>query len=442
MFLDNSLAPALVELRSLRSGESQPEITVSVVEAEPEALPDHPGEGSSARLVGRLRRDAAGFWLEGPGGGSLARLRNGLEGGLDAYLDRVIAVSGPLFAPEAATDSFLLIVQRVDRLFDVAIRILPGEGGPALETYPSVTIGKSTDQYSLVSQINAGEKQSHWVRARVLDKATVLRLPRGRSLLRFLDCDPDRYDRAVFDEAHFAGGVCIERGIFNISRFNNSPPEETTPVFASSAPLTEPEVEICLSWVEHRPGAFQVILPADLPEKFGGRFNRSRFGRYSAQPESYDHVVTEPVADEDHIVKRLNTGSELVQAKIVSRVPLGWAPSPMPFRKPRFLTLGSEETPARIYLSEEGVDGFIEIRARTEGDWGNAISVTARKVGPALFEVTVAYSGAVFELARKIASGPDLPDLVLDVLKPAPVGVLLAKAAGVRASVLRVGEPE
>lgn len=111
----------------------------------------------------------------------------------------------------------------------------------------------------------------------------------------------------------------------------------------------------------------------------------------------------------------------------------------MPFRKPRLLTLGSEETPARIYLTEEGIDGALEIRARSEGDWGNAISISARKAGPALFEVTVAYTGAVFEMARQIVSGPDLPDLVLDVLKPAPVGVLLAKAAGIRTSVTRVG---
>jgi len=272
-----------------------------------------------------------------------------------------------------------------------------------------------------------------------LNKANVLRLPRGRSFWRFLDCDPDRYNQVSFDEAHFAGAACAEGGIFNISRFDYSPPERSQAVFASSAPSADPEVEVSLNWVEHRPGAFQVSLPADLPEKFGGLFNQGRFGRRSAQPEIYDHVVTEPVTDEDHIVKRLNAGSELVQAKIVARVPLGWAPFPMPFRRPRFLTLGSEETPARIYLSDEGIDGFVEIRARTEGEWGNAVSVSARKVGPALFEVTVAYNGAVFELARQIVSGPELPDLVLDVLKPAPVGVLLAKAAGIRTSVTRAG---
>jgi hypothetical protein len=287
------------------------------------------------------------------------------------------------------------------------------------------------------------------VRARLFEKAAVLRLPRGRSRWRYLDCDPDRYNQDDFNRAYFAGGGCKERGVFNISRFANSPPEMGVAVFASAAPSTDPEVEVSMSWVEYRPGSFQVRLPADLPEKFGGRFNLGRFGRRSATPEIYSNVVTEPPSDDNHLVKRIKADSQIVQAKIVSRVPLGWAPNPMPFRKPRNLTLGSEETPARIYLSEEGIDGFIEIRARTEGEWGNGISISARKVGPALFDVTIAFEGARFEVARRIVRGPDvkdpdvkdpeLPELVLDVLKPAPVGVMLAKAAGIHAGVTREG---
>jgi hypothetical protein len=441
--LDNYLDQDLVELRSLRSGQNQPKISVSVLEASLTQQPFPAGDGSVARLIGRMRENSSGLWLEGPDGHALASLRNGIEGGLNAYRDSVVAVEGPLFAPAVEGEPYLIIAESVDRLFDVTIRIVTSGGSPISEGYSSVTIGSEMNQYSLVSQINSGPNPSPWIRASLLEKANVLRLPRGRSLWRYLDCDSDRFDDAVFDQAHFAGGVCIERGIFDVSRFNNSPPEDIQTVFTSLPPLTDPEVELTMTWLEHRPGAFEVILPADLPEKFGGRFDQGRFGRSSDQPEIYERLVTEPATDDNHIVRRLNAGSELVQAKIVTgAVPLGWTPIPIPFRKPRFLTLGSEETPARIYFSEEGIDGFIEIRARTEGEWGNGISVSARKAGPALFDVTVAYDGAVFELARKIASGPDLPDLVLDVLQPAPVGVLLAKAAGIRVSVKREGTIE
>jgi len=442
LLLDNSLEQNLVELRSLRSGQNQPKINVSVVEASLIQQPSPPGDGSVVSMIGRVRENASGLWLEGPDGHVVSQLRNGIQGGLDAYRDSVVVVKGPMFAPAVEGDPYLLIVESVDRLFDVTIQIITKEGKPILESYVSVTIGGDIDEDSLVSKINGGQNPSQWIRARLLEKANVLRLPRGRSLWRYLDCTSDRFDDAVFDQAHFAGGICIERGIFDVSRFNNSPPEDIQTVFTSLPPLTDPEVKVAMTWMEHRRGAFEVHLPADLPEKFGGRFDQGRFGRSSNQPELYERLVTEPATDDNHIVKRLNSRSELVRAKIVAGVPLGWTPNAIPFRKPRFLTLGSEETPARIYFSEEGIDGFIEIHARTEGDWGNGISVSARKAGPALFDVTVAYDGAVFELARKIASGPDLPDLVLDVLQPAPVGILLAKAAGIRVSVKREGTIE
>jgi len=135
----------------------------------------------------------------------------------------------------------------------------------------------------------------------------------------------------------------------------------------------------------------------------------------------------------------INAGSQLVVAEVVERVPLGWSPQQIPFRKPRLLTLGSEETPARIYLQDPEVPGFIELRARSEGAWGNAISVAVRKSGPAFFDVSVAFNGARFDSARETVAGPDLPELVLDILKPAPVGVRLAKAAGVSVRVTRAG---
>jgi len=109
----------------------------------------------------------------------------------------------------------------------------------------------------------------------------------------------------------------------------------------------------------------------------------------------------------------------------------------MPFRKPRRLILGSETAPAAIYLAEKDVPGFIELKARRPGAWGNSIRVVAPKAGPALFDVTISFPGARFERARQVVLGEPLPKLTEDLLNPTPLGVLQAKGAGVLASVTR-----
>jgi len=63
--------------------------------------------------------------------------------------------------------------------------------------------------------------------------------------------------------------------------------------------------------------------------------------------------------------------------------------------------------------------------------------VTARKAGPARFDVTISYRGGRFENARQVAltgrvlkpGEPELPALIEDLIKPGPIGVLQAKAA-------------
>ena len=433
--LDDAVAPAVVDLHALRSGPSQPTIGVSVVASKPAAtLPEHYGDGTDARVLGRLRWGSDGFSLEGQDGAVLARVRNGIDGGLDDFTDQVVAASGPLFAPAFEGEPWLCVVERIERVFDVAIT---ASAGAAPETYPIVTIGGPDDADSLVTRVN---RSSLVVRARSVQKSEALRLPRGQAGLRYLDSVSNRFNEADFDEARFAGGQVVERGIFDVSRFDNTPPESTRTVFASAAGPTEPDVFVDLAWVEHRPGAFEVQLPKDLPESFGGRFNAGRFGRRGDQDELYEHVVTEPLDDEKHIVTVVSQQSELVTAAVVPRVPLGWVPQALPFRKPRYLTLGSEETPARMYLSDEGLDGFIELRARSEGAWGNSVAVSVRQAGPALFDLRIAFAGAVFERARQVAAGhARFPDRVLDVLAPGPVGVTFAKAAGVLATVTREG---
>ena len=134
----------------------------------------------------------------------------------------------------------------------------------------------------------------------------------------------------------------------------------------------------------------------------------------------------------------------------------------MPFRKPEFLTLGAEDAPARLYMAEEGIDGFIKLEAREAGTWGNEIAVTARSSGPAMYDVAIIYQGSLFENARQVALGKgplspaprcqkgkkasatqqvpldrDLPTLIQDLLQPGPIGVLQAKAAGVQADISR-----
>jgi len=448
--LDNPLASRLVRLHSFVSGPTQPEIAVQVTETVlSPALEagELAGDGSPGRLVGRLVLSEGQWLLFGSGSEPeqvIARVRNGMAGGLEAYSGRVVAARGPYFAVEPPETLPLLIVEEVNCLFDVSILDHMNE---QVETFFGVTIGGAEDAYGLAWQVNASVHPSQLVRAEVLKKADVLRLPRGRSRFRYLDCLVDRFNMCVFGGqkfkggAHFAGGPCRRRGRFDISRFAYAPPEQEWSVFDSKEPYEGLPVTIHFSWNSHRPGIMQVRLPTDLPARFGEVFNKAQFSRRATEPELFENAVTEPGPEEEpkHIQNLINEGSQLVAADVVPRIPLGWAAQVIPFRKPRFLTLGSEETPARMYLSDPDVPGFIELRARTEGDWGNAISVAVRKTGPALFDVSVAFKGSRFDSAREAVAGPELPELVLNILKPAPVGVRLAKAAGVQVSVVRGG---
>ena len=273
-----------------------------------------------------------------------------------------------------------------------------------------------------------------------------LKLQPGTSRWTYMDCESARFNFAHFDQASFAGGSCRERGVFNISKFVSRMTTSDIVVFSPKPPLSDPQVEVRTRWARHRPGAFTVNLPADLPESFGGQFNWARFGGGADAAESYDHVVTEPENDPDHWIQRL-AGSKLVEAHIVPRVPIGFEAMQVPFRRPRVRKLsgGTEAEPARLYLAEDDVPGFIELRAREPGRWGNSIGVTARLAGPALFDVTIGFQGARFENACQVALAgrilkPDeypLAALAEELLKPGPVGVLQAKAAGVRADVTR-----
>lgn len=272
-------------------------------------------------------------------------------------------------------------------------------------------------------------------------ESRLMTIPGGRSRWLALDCAAPRFDQARFNgaEALFAGGVCRERGLFNVSRFTGNPGQAKAAVFAPAPALPDPPVNLQTWWRNYRPGAFMIELPEDLPEAFGGRFNQARFGKAGDSPEVYEGVVMEPDTDPDYLVTRVNAESTLVTASFVDRVPLGWEGYLLPLSRPRVrkLTGGRDQEPARLYLAEDDVPGFIELKARQPGAWGNGIAVTARKAGPARFQLTVGYQGARFECARQVVLGTPLAALAEEVLRPGPVGLLQARAAGVAVQATR-----
>lgn len=433
--LNNPLASSIVLLRARKPTDV---VAVSVIESDLAKLDPPPlADGSSARLVGRVAVGPGGFQLVDGSGSPIAELRAGPYVNLSAHWDRVVKVTGPFHDDTLP----LIIVQAISELFDVAIHHAFLDTAP--EKHTRVTIGEGqVEEDSLARQINVGSRQdpaSALVSAGELDKATILSLPRGVSNFRYLDCLGSRFNHAKFDHARFPNGVCGERGVFDVSRLVNVPPELVTPVFASADPMWDPPVTINFRWTVHQPGTFIVNLPADLPARFGARFNEARFSQLKEKPEVYEGAVAEPLSDPKFLATLIGDGVSdfLQEAQVVTEVPLGWSPVKMPFRKPQFLTLGKPGQAARLYLAEAGLTGFIQLEAKADGEWGNEIAVAARQSGHAIYDVSVIYSGGRFENACSVVLGQPAPELTQAVLKPGPIGVLQAKAAGVRVGVTR-----
>jgi hypothetical protein len=432
--LNNPLAANVVQVQARQAIQPGNGVGVQVTEAavDPITLDAVGDDGQMVAVNGRIESTADGYQLLDGDGNFAADLRSGTGINLDDYAGRVVHLRATIHADARP----LLIVQAVELLFAVNLHFQPADGEAITEAYAAVTIGGNpATPLALVRQIQ--ERPSRIVRAASWPKTTVLSLPQGRTTWRYLDCYGPRFDYARFDEAYFPGGLCPERGVFNVSRFANAPPEPVKAVFTSIYDLPDPPVNVVFEYGRYQPGAFLVRLPADLPERFGGRFNQSRFGQGKEKPELYEKAVAEPPADDFYIVKLLNQKSALVEAQIVSRVPLGWQAIPIPFRDPQYLTLGDPANLAQIYLTEEGIDGFLRIQARQPGAWGNQIAVAARSSGPAMFDFSVIYEGVPFENAREVVLGKELAALTTESLEPGPVGVLQAKAAGVSVRVIR-----
>jgi hypothetical protein len=440
--LNNPQARNVTGLRARRRGVQGSSIVVRVSAAATPAAVPVTADGSLVSLAGRVQFNAGAYELVDGNNAVQAALRVGPGVALAAYSGQTVLVYGRLFSGDGNPP--VMEVESIASLFDVGVQGSADDGSALNETYPAVTIGFGvSDPHSLCYQVLA--RPSQLLVAQEFEKASVLALPRGRSDWSFMAALGARFDQARFNYARFAGGPCLEPGVFDVSRFADLPPEHEAAVYAGGP--TGPAVQVALQWTSHKPGSFIVNLPADLPENFGARFNYARFAQPGNTPEVYTGVVTEPAIDSDYIVTRINAQSHLVKAGPVSIVPLGWQPQVMPFFHPRAqnLTGGNDNGAAQIYLAESGVPGFIHLTALVPGKWGNTIEVTARHASPGRFDVTIGYEGARFENARQtvlagkvLAQGEDpMPVLISEILKPRPVGVLQGKAAGVLAQVTR-----
>lgn len=385
------------------------------------------------RMVGRLDHDGGAYRLVDADANILGEVRLAQDMDLEPWLGMVVQAVGQLLEGTPP----VMIGARVNRLFDVTITSSDDTLTP--ESFEGVTIG--VDDHapeSLNWRVNIGSARSALVKATSFRLADALALQRGRTEQVVMMCRVARFNDAWFNEDVFAGGICHEVGVFNASRFANAPPEAIAAVFADLTKEDPATIDVTTRWTALQPGTCELNLPLDLPEHWGGRFNHARFGLSASEPELFEDVVSEPVADPQHFANIIGaTGSAFITAETVQTVPLGWSAVPLPFRKSQYLTLGNDTQGARLYVFEDDVPGYIKIEAKEAGAQGNKLFITARKSGPAQFDVAVQFDGGRFERARSVVLGDPVPALSAELMQPARVGVLQAKAGGIRIQVSR-----
>jgi hypothetical protein len=412
----------------------QPRVSTLAVDAAPAqvtvtAVTGHDGE--VVELTATLRAAADGWRLHGAADVELIAVRAGAGVVLADHGGAVVGVRGLM-----RTDGPYLLVTALSRRFDVTLT----DSSAALpaESYPNVTIGEPADGRAFVTHVVAAP--SRLARVRSVPPAGLV-LARGRTRWQAIECVCSRFDSAVFateDDtrpARFAGGRCLLPGIFDVSNFAITG-EPAAAVFGT-APPGGPTTSWTLSWTHYAPGAFEVNLPADLPPRFGARFDQARFATDPQRPEVYPDVVTEPLDADDSLVELVNSRNVLIRAEAAATVPIGYTAVPLPTRTPQYLTGGTAQQAARIYLHEAGGQGFIKLEALENGRDGNLISVSSRPAGPARFEVTIQFDGGQFESARSNVAGPAPLLTGRCTLEPTPLGVREARAAGTRARVTR-----
>ncbi|HEY0400462.1 MAG TPA: hypothetical protein VGD09_00480 [Blastococcus sp.] len=430
----------LVDPWAARIDDVLPRVPASTVDVRPAAVAltafdiDRP-DGSGVTMTATLRLGPDGWRLHGAGDAELIAARAGAGVTFREHDGMVVGVTATFWHDEPP----YLLVTSLSRRFDVSL----GAAGVQPETYADVTVGGDpSDEHAFARAIDAGAQPSRLARVRSSSPGDALRLDRGRSHWQVLECTGSRLDDASFgerqgggDEAHFAGGSCRWPGVFGVSTFATVTDADGSVL--SPSPPTGPPSDWTFSWLRHEPGAFEVNLPADLPAGFGGRFDQARFASDPRRPELYEHVVTEPPGDDSNLVALINGRSGLVRAEVATTARIGFTPVPLPTRTPHRLSGGAGPRSARLYLQEDGVDGFVLIEARINGPDGNLVSVSSRPAGPARFDVTIVADGARFESARAIVAGPPPVLANRSTLEPTPLGVDEAKAAGTRVRVTR-----
>lgn len=201
-------------------------------------------------------------------------------GGIDfaPFDGRMVLVQGQWYPAPAP----LLVVDAIAQLFDVCLGAAP---------FDAVAVDAGAGGRSLAAQLAGADLRQ--VIAREFTPAEALCLPRGRSDWLVLACDAARFGTARFDSANFAGPPCAVVGVFDAARF--APAGTEQPHFAPFG--SDPQITLGASWQSHQAGAFTVNLPADLPARFGARFNEARFTTPAEASETYKGVVLDPPSD-------------------------------------------------------------------------------------------------------------------------------------------------
>ena len=419
----------LIQLTEIGRSPVAPRITLTPAERPPEEVPDD-------HWPGRLVEQDEGLALIDSSDAQIAVVKPVSARSTADLVGVPVVVRGKRTGLDGASE---ILAERIDALVDLRVQV---------DDIPSVTeefagLALAADgPLSIVAQINSGATPSGLVIADTIDRIEALTIPRGAGRRIYVDCLAARFDAAVFDRARFAGGPCLEQGIFNVSRFAETPRADSTPVFA---PVSGGgTADVSLRWQSHTTAAAEINLPRDMPARFGARFDMDRFALTQDAPETITGLVTEPPGDPEHFAAQLAEGSSksyLITAKSVTTVPIGFAPVELPFARPKALTGGRADRAARLYLADPGVPGFIELSASLPGKHGNRISVVICDSAPGRFDLLVSFGGARFENARLRVLGPDLSGKPGDLSEPGPRGVLHLKAGGVRILVTRDGTP-
>jgi hypothetical protein len=426
-------------------------VTVAVTEAAIPAQTIDPGlaDGTTVEVTARLRLVKGGWRLEAPSGAVVTDVLAGAGVTFADHDGAVVTASGPRHHGEPP----YVLVTALSRRFDVVVKGRGDGGTVRTERYDGVAIGGDAGGAGLASRTLSGADPSQLIAVRPFLAGDALRLDAGRSRWLLLECAGSRFggaaigDAPAFDGgatfatspdlgATFAGGTCVWPGVFDAGAFSR-PGDPATSVFADADTEFLP-VEVTADWDRAQPGAFEVNLPADLDARFGARFDHAVFASAPAEPESYPGVVIEPPDADDSLITRVGSHSVLVRAEVVAKLPIGWSAVTLPFRRPQYLRGGRGSRSARLYIEEEGADGFVLIEAILEEvAVGNAVKVAARPAGPARFDVTVAIDGGRFESARAIVAGAEPAPLDRATPEALPGGIVQAKAAGIRARVTR-----